>query len=57
MQSYYEQADSISQYIALLEDAQKKAKRANMPIADDELFMMALEAVLAVQHFPRKVDN
>ena len=41
MQAYYEQADGIPHYIALLEDAQKKSKRANMPIADAELVMMA----------------
>jgi hypothetical protein len=57
MQAYYEQADGIPQYIALLEDAQKKAKRAQMPIADAELVMMASAAVLAVQHFPRKVED
>ena len=28
-----------------------------MPIADSELVMMASAAVLAVQHFPREVDN
>jgi hypothetical protein len=28
-----------------------------MPIADVELVMMALAAVLAAQHFPRKVDD
>ena len=54
MQSYYEQADGILQYIALLEDSQKKAKRAQMPIADAKLVMMASAAVLAVQHFPRE---
>ena len=57
MQSYYEQSDGIPQYIALLKDAQKKAKRAHMPIADAELVIMASAAVLAVQHFPRKVDD
>ena len=41
MQAYYKQADGIPQYIALLEDAQKKAKRAHMPITDAELVMMA----------------
>jgi hypothetical protein len=40
-----------------MEDAQKKAKRAGMPIANVELVMMASAAVLAVQHYPRKVDN
>jgi hypothetical protein len=28
-----------------------------MPIADVQLLMMALAAVLAAQHFPRKVDD
>jgi hypothetical protein len=41
----------------MLEDAQKKAKRVGMPIADIELVMMALVAVLLAQHFPRMVDN
>ena len=57
MQTYYKQADGIPQYITLLEDAQKKAKRAQMPIADSELVMLASAAVLAVQHFPHKVDD
>ncbi len=41
----------------MMEDAQKKAKRANMPIADVELVMTASAAVLVAQHFPRKVDD
>jgi hypothetical protein len=57
MHQYYTQADGIPQYIIMLEDAQKKAKRASMPIADIELVMMASAAVLAAQHFPRKVDD
>jgi hypothetical protein len=57
MHQYYVQADGILQYIIMLEDAQKKAKRAGMPIADVELVMMALAAVLAAQHFPREVDD
>jgi hypothetical protein len=57
MHGYYTQADGIPQYIIMLEEAQKTAKRAGMPIADIKLVMMALAAVLAVQHFPREVDN
>ena len=57
MHQYYTQADGIPQYIIMLEDAQKKAKRADMPITDVELVMMASAAVLAAQHFPRKVDD
>jgi hypothetical protein len=41
----------------MLEDAQKKAKRAGMPITDIELVMMASAAVLAAQHFLREVDD
>lgn len=57
MHQYYTQADGIPQYIIMLEDAQKKAQRAGMPIADIELVMMASAAVLAAQHFPREVDD
>jgi hypothetical protein len=39
---YYVQADGIPQFIVMMEDAQKKAKRAGMPIADVELVKMAL---------------
>ncbi len=57
MHNYYTQANGIPQYINMLEDAQKKAMRAGMPIANVELVMMASAAVLAAQHFPRKVDD
>ena len=57
MTQYYVQADGIPQFIVMMEDAQKKAKRAGMPIADVELVMMASAAVLAAQHFPREVDD
>ena len=56
MHNYYTQADGISQYINMLEDAQKKATQAGMPIANVELMMMASAAVLAAQHFPREVN-
>jgi hypothetical protein len=57
MHGYYAQADGIPQYIIMLEEAQKKAKRAGMPIADIELVMMASAAVLAAMHFPREVND
>ena len=57
MTQYYVQADGIPQFIVMMEDAQKKAKRAGMPIADVELVMMASTAVFAAQHFPCKVDE
>ena len=57
MTLYYGQADGISQYIIMLEDAQKKAEQASMPIADVELVMMASTAVLSAGHFVRYVDD
>jgi hypothetical protein len=57
MTQYYVQADGIPQFIVMMEDAQKKVTRAGMPIANYELVMLALVAVLAAQHFPCKVDG
>jgi hypothetical protein len=57
MTQYFIQVDGNSQFIVMMEDAQKKAKHAGMPIADVELMMMGLAAVLAAQHFPQKVDD
>ena len=57
MMQYYVQVDSIPQFIVMMEDAQKKAKWAGMPIGDVELVMMASAAVLAAQHFLREVDD
>ena len=57
MHGYYVQADGIPQYIIMLEEAQKKAKRVGMPITNIKLAMMVFAAVLAVMHFPRKVDD
>ncbi len=57
MHGYYAQANGIPQYIIMLEEAQKKAKQAGMPITNIELVMMPSAAVLAAMHFPRKVDK
>ena len=57
MTQYYVQADGIPQFIVMMEDAQKKAKQAGMPIADAKLVMMALATILAAQHFPQEVDD
>jgi hypothetical protein len=57
MHQYYVQVDGIPQYIIMMEDAQKNAKRVGMPIANVELVMMASAAVLAAQHYPREVDD
>ena len=57
MMQYCVQADSIPQYIVMMEDAQKKAKQAGMPIADVKLVMLASAAVITAQHFLHKVYN
>jgi hypothetical protein len=54
---YYVQVNGIPQFIVMMEDAQKKAALAGMPITNVELVMMALAAVLAAQHSPREVDD
>ena len=57
MHGYYAQADGIPQYSIMLEEAQKKAKRAGMPIANIKLVMMALAVVLVAMHFLPKFDD
>jgi hypothetical protein len=57
MTQYYVQADGILQFIIMIEDAQKKAKQAGMPITNVKLVMMALIAVLAAQNFLQEVDD
>jgi hypothetical protein len=57
MTQYYIQVDGIPQFIVMMEDAQKKAKRSCMPIANVKLVMMASASVLAAQHFLREMDD
>ncbi len=47
MTQYYVQVDGIPQFLVMMEDAQKKAKWAGMPIADVKLVTMALAAIFA----------
>jgi hypothetical protein len=56
MTQYYLQANGIPQFI-MIEDAQKKATPAGMLIANIQLIMKALAAVLAAQRFPCEVDD
>jgi hypothetical protein len=57
MMQYCMQADGIPQFIIMMEDVQKKAKWASVPIVNIKLVMMALVAVLAAQHFPCEVND
>ena len=57
MMGYYALADGIPEYINMLEEAQRKLARANLPMSDDQLLAIASTAVLASEHFPRPTDE
>ena len=57
MMGYYADAEGIPEYINMLEEAQRKLARANLPMADDQLLAIASTAVLAANHFPRATDE
>ena len=57
MMGYYAEAEGIPEYINALEDAQRKLRRANLPMDDANLLAMASTAVLASQHYPRATDD
>jgi len=57
MLGYYAAAEGIPEYINMLEEAQRKLARANLPMLDDQLLAIALTAVLASEHFPRPTDE
>ena len=53
MHAYYAAAEGIPEYINMLEDAQRKAQCAAMPIADVQLVAIASTKVLGSQQYPR----
>lgn len=57
MMGYYALAEGIPEYINMLEDAQRKLARANLPMSDPQLLAIASTAVLASGHFPRPTDE
>eukprot|EP00804_Cyclotella_cryptica_P003921 CCRYP_016106-RA/>CCRYP_016106-RA protein AED:0.11 eAED:0.25 QI:0/0/0/1/0.2/0.16/6/0/1395 len=57
MLGFYATADGIPEYINMLEAAQRKLARANLPMSDDQLLAIASTAVLASNHFPRPTDD
>jgi hypothetical protein len=57
MMGYYGQAEGIPEYINMLEDAQRKLARANLPMSDAQLLAIASMAILASGHFPRPTDE
>lgn len=52
MLGYYAKAEGIPEYIDMLEDAQRKLARANLPMSDDQLLAIASTSILASGHFP-----
>ena len=57
MMGYYAAAEGIPEYINMLEEAQRKLARANLPMSDAQLLAIASTAVLASGHFPRPTDE
>ena len=53
MRTMHVSTDKIPQYIAALEKAQLQAARAEMPIPDNYLMMVATKAMLSSERFPR----
>ena len=52
MQTMRVTTDTILQYIAALEKAQLQAARAEMPIPNNYLMMLATKAMLSLERFP-----
>jgi hypothetical protein len=56
MSQYYEGMPDIPEYIFLLEDAQRKAARAPLPVIDQTLTVLASTALLATDTFPHTTE-
>ena len=56
MLGYYADAEGIPEYINMLEEAQRKLARANLPMSDNQLLAIASTAILASDHYPRPTD-
>ena len=53
MRTMHVTKDTISKYIAALEKAQLQAARAEILIPDNCLMMVAMKAMLSLEHFPQ----
>jgi hypothetical protein len=56
MSKYYEGMPDIPEYTFLLEDAQRKAARAPLPVTDQTLTVLASTAFLAAKTFPAQLS-
>ena len=50
-------SNTIADYIEALKDAQRKGKRANNPVSDEYLVMVATKAIMSSNRFPRADDD
>ena len=57
MQSYHLEVEGIPEYINMLEDAQRQARRAERTIADETLLLFASTAMLTSERFPRANED
>jgi hypothetical protein len=57
MLGHYAMAEGIPKNINMLEDAQRKAQWAAMPITDVQLVTIASTAVLGSQQYPRTTED
>ncbi len=56
MSQYYKGTLDIPKYFFLLEDSQRKAARARLPVTDQTLTVLASTALLAANTFPRTTE-
>ena len=56
MSKYYEGTPDIPKYIFLLEDGQRKAARARLPVTDQTLTVLASTALLVANAFPHTTE-
>ena len=57
MQHYHLKVEGIPEYINMLEDAQKQARRAGRAIADETLLFFASTAMLTTDRYPSTNDD
>ena len=57
MHHYHLEVEGISEYINMLEDAQRQAGWAGQTITDDTLLLFASTAMLTSERFPRANDD
>ena len=57
MRNMHLTSDTIADCIETLKDAQRKGKRANNPVSDEYLVMVATKAMMSSNRFPHADDD